>query len=87
MWSRNEPVTLFGAALSGSGWAQIEPTFRALQSRFSNYTSWEFKLLAAGASVDLAYLVGIEHTTASVAGAPPVPLLAARHDGLPTGER
>lgn len=73
MWSRNDPVSLFGAALSGSGWAQIEPTFRALESRFSNCTSWEFELLAADASSDLAYLVGIEHTTASVAGAPPAP--------------
>lgn len=73
MWSRDDPVTLFGAALSGSGWAQIEPTFRALESRFSNCTSWEFELVAAGASADLAYLGGIEHTTASVAGAPPAP--------------
>jgi ketosteroid isomerase-like protein len=73
MWSRNDPVTLFGAALSGSGWAEIGPTFGALESRFSNCTSWEFELLAAGTSADLAYLVGIEHATASVAGAPPTP--------------
>jgi ketosteroid isomerase-like protein len=71
MWSRNDPVTLFGAALSGSGWAQVGPTFSTLESRFSNCTSWEFDLLAAGVSNDLAYLVGIEHTTASVGGAPP----------------
>jgi ketosteroid isomerase-like protein len=70
MWSQTEPVTLFGAALSATGWAEIRPTFDALGSRFSDCASFEFELLAAGVSGDLAYLVGIEHTTASVAGAP-----------------
>ena len=73
MWSRNDPVTLFGAAFSGSGWAGVGPTFDFLASRFSNCTSSEFELMAAGVSGDLAYIVGIEHTTASVAGAPPTP--------------
>ena len=71
MWSRNDPVTLFGAALAASGWAEVGPTFEFLASRFSNCTSWEYEVVGAGASGDLAYIVGIEHTTASVAGAPP----------------
>jgi ketosteroid isomerase-like protein len=33
--------------------------------------SWEYEVIAAGASGDLAYIVGIEHTTASVGGAAP----------------
>lgn len=73
MWSHTEPVTLFGAALSATGWAEIRSVFDALGSRFSDCTSFEFEMLAAGASGDLAYLVGIEHTTASVAGAPAAP--------------
>jgi ketosteroid isomerase-like protein len=73
MWSQTEPVTLFGAALSANGWAEICPIFDALGSQFSDCASFEFELLAAGVSGDLAYLVGIERTTASVAGAPAAP--------------
>ncbi len=73
MWSRNDPVTLFGAAFAGCGWAEVGPTFDFLASRFSNCTSWEFELAGAGVSGDLAYIVGIERTTASVAGAPATP--------------
>ncbi len=73
MWSRKDPLTLFGAALSASGWAEVGPTFDFLASRFSNCTSWEYEVVGAGVSGDLAYIVGTEHTTASVAGAPPAP--------------
>ncbi len=73
IWSHNDPVTLFGAAFQGSGWAKLSATFELLASRFSNCTSWEYEVSAAGASGDLAYIVGIEHTTASVGGAAPEP--------------
>ena len=73
IWSRTPPVTLLGAALSASGWNEIEPVFDRLQSRFSNATSCEHEVIAAGASGDLAYLVAFEHTTASVNGSPPLP--------------
>ena len=73
MWSRNDPLTLFGAAFNGSGWAELGPTFDFLASRFSDCTSWQFNVVGAGVSGDLAYIVGVEHTTASVAGAPPTP--------------
>ena len=71
MWSRNDPVTLFGAAFTASGWSEIGPTFEVLASRFSDCSSWRFELVSAGVSDTLAYTVGIERTTASVAGAPP----------------
>jgi len=71
MWSHDDPVTLFGAAFTASGWSAVGSTFDLLASRFSNCASWDFELLAAGASGDLAYTAGIERTTASVAGAPP----------------
>jgi ketosteroid isomerase-like protein len=71
IWSHNDPVTVFGAVRSVSGWAQISPAFDWLASRFSNCKSWEYEVVAAGTSGDLAYIVGIEHTTASVGGAAP----------------
>ena len=73
LWSHHDPVTLFGAAFQGSGWAKLSATFNLLASRFSKCTSWEYEVIAAGASGDLAYIVGIEHTTASVGGAAPEP--------------
>jgi ketosteroid isomerase-like protein len=73
MWSRNDPVTLFGAALSGGGWAEIGPVFERLGTSFSNCSSYRNEVVAAGASGDLAYIVAIEHTTASINGAPPQP--------------
>lgn len=71
IWSQNDPVTLFGAVLTKSGWAEIEPAFGWLASRFSNCDSFDYQVIAADASGDLGYIVGIEHTTASVAGAEP----------------
>jgi len=71
MWSRHAPVTLFGAGMSGTGWTEVEPIFDRLQSAFSDCTSYENEVVAAGASGDLAYIVAFEHTTASVDGAPP----------------
>ncbi len=73
MWSRNDPLTLFGAAWSGGGWAEIGPVFERLGSSFSNCTSYQIEVVAAGASGDLAYIVALEHTTASITGAPPQP--------------
>src|SRR5690242_9640507 len=71
MWSPNEPVTLFGAAVTRSGWADVRATFEWLGSSFSDCTSYRIEVIAAGASGDLAYIVAFEHTTASVNGAPP----------------
>lgn len=71
VWSHNDPVTLFGAVLTKSGWTEIAPAFEWLASRFSNCESFDYEVIAADASGDLGYIVGIEHTTASVAGAIP----------------
>jgi ketosteroid isomerase-like protein len=70
MWSRNEPVTLFGAWLSDTGWDDVSRTFQVLASRFSDCTAYDVDLIAAGASGDLAYTVAYEHTSASVEGVP-----------------
>lgn len=71
LWSQKDPVTLFGAVLTKSSWAEIEPAFEWLASRFSNCASFDYEVIAADASGDLGYIVGIEHTTCSVAGAAP----------------
>ena len=69
MWSHRDPVTLFGAAVpSRRGWAEVSSTFRWLAGRFSDLREYEFELVAAGASTDLAYTVGFEHKTAVVDG-------------------
>lgn len=72
MWSDRDPVTLFGAWVSKSGWDEVSGTFRWLAERFANCSAYEVELVAAGASGDLAYTVAYEHTTASVEGRPPV---------------
>ena len=70
LWSREDPVTLFGALQIKTGWREIAPTFEWVASRFSDCESFEYEVLAAGVSGDLAYIAGIEHTTAAVADAP-----------------
>ncbi len=71
MWSHDHPVTLFGGAMGGAGWEEIEPIFRRLGASFSDCRSFDYEVIAARASDDLAYTVGFEHTTASVNGGPP----------------
>ena len=73
MWSRAEPLTLFGAAMSGRGWGEIGPIFNALGKQFSNCLSYQNEIIAAEARGDLAYTVALEHTTASIGGAEPQP--------------
>ncbi len=68
-WSHNDPVTLFGALLTKSGWSEVGPAFEFLASRLSNGTAYEYNVIGAGVSGDLAYIVGYEHTMASVGGA------------------
>jgi ketosteroid isomerase-like protein len=70
MWSRAEPLTLFGAAVSAQGWTDIAATFEWLGRSMSACTSYENEVIAAGASGELAYTVAIEHTSASINGEP-----------------
>jgi ketosteroid isomerase-like protein len=72
-WSRTDPLTLFGAAISGVGWGEIGPIFDALGRQFSNCTSFRNEVVGAEARGDLAYTVALEHTTGSINGAEPKP--------------
>ncbi|MDT4921432.1 MAG: hypothetical protein QOI15_2334 [Pseudonocardiales bacterium] len=68
LWSRTEPLTLFGAARTGRGWDELHRTFQWLKTTFSDCVSYEHEVVAAEASGDLAYLVALEHNTTSVDG-------------------
>lgn len=73
MWSSQDPVTLFGAARTKSGWSELEPFFRQIAAHFTNCTSYRFEVIAAGVSGDLAYTVGYEDTAVSWDGVPGEP--------------
>lgn len=73
MWSGNDPQMLFGAVMTRIGRDHVAPAFDLLASRFSDCTSFRYEVIASGARGDLAYIAGIEHTTASIGGAEPLP--------------
>jgi len=73
MWSTQDPVTVFGALKSVSGWDEVSQGFRWIASRFSDCTAFRFELVAAGVSGDLAYTVGYEHISVSMDGVPVEP--------------
>jgi ketosteroid isomerase-like protein len=74
MWSTNDPVTLFGAyGMAKSGWEEVSEGFRRLAARFSKLADYDYELVAAGASGDLAYTVGFERHSVSIEGGPVKP--------------
>ena len=79
LWSRADPVTVFGAKLSSSGWPDVEQMFRKVASWFSDSEAYEFEVIAAGASGDLAYTIGYEHNQVKVDGRPRTYTLRVTH--------
>ena len=79
MWSARDPVTLFGAATSVRGAEATRAFFPVLAAQFSDCTSYRLELVAAGASGDLAYTVGYEHTSVSIDGVPVQYVLRVTH--------
>ncbi|HUR50702.1 MAG TPA: nuclear transport factor 2 family protein [Mycobacteriales bacterium] len=71
LWSRQEPITLFGAGQTERGWYRVQAAFEGVAARFTDCSSCEIEVVAAGVSGDLAYTVAFEHVTASRRGAPP----------------
>jgi len=65
LWSHAEPVTLFGAILTQTGWDRIEPAFTWLATTFHGSQSYDYEVLAAGVSGDMGYIAGIEHSVAA----------------------
>ena len=68
LWSRRDPVTLFGAILTASGWREVGPAFQWLASTFTGGSSIEYEVVAADVHGDLGYVVGIEHSVAARGG-------------------
>ena len=72
LWSRSDPVTLFGAVMTRSGWDDLELAFVRLAASFSGSESFRFEVMAAGVCGDLGYVAGIERSRASRTGGPVV---------------
>jgi ketosteroid isomerase-like protein len=70
IWSRQEPVTVFGAWKGAVGLMEVERLFTHLEQTFSEATSWTLEIVAADVVGDMAYTVGYEHTRATVNGEP-----------------
>jgi ketosteroid isomerase-like protein len=68
LWSHRDPLTLFGAMITASGWQQLRKEFDTVASWFSDSEKYDVEIVAAGASNDLAYTVGYEHNTVKVNG-------------------
>jgi ketosteroid isomerase-like protein len=68
LWSHRDPVTLFGAVLTSSGWDQLSADFATVASWFSDSQKYDVEIVAAGASGDLAYTVGYEHNVVTSRG-------------------
>lgn len=71
MWSRTDPLTLLGAAVSAQTWAEIGPVFEWLGQSLTHCVSYENEIIAAEARGDLAYTMALERITAAGAGGTP----------------
>jgi ketosteroid isomerase-like protein len=70
LWSRREPVSVFGAWRNALGQAAIDALFAHLGSCMSNCTSYAYEVQAYDVVGDMAYTVGLERTAVSVDGEP-----------------
>ncbi|MFF9132802.1 nuclear transport factor 2 family protein [Streptomyces sp. NPDC014806] len=70
LWSRGEPVSVLGAWHDAHGQDELDRLFAALSRTFSDCTSYAFELRAYDVVGDMAYTVGLEHTSARVDGRP-----------------
>ena len=86
IWSRNEPVTILGALRNAYGRQEVDEAFTVLETSFSDCTSYEFELQAYDVVGDMAYTMGLEHTSASN-GRYAAQLHLAGHAGVSPGGR
>ncbi|MFF1544812.1 DUF4440 domain-containing protein [Streptomyces sp. NPDC058291] len=70
LWSRKEPVSVLGAWRNAGGQQELDKLFTTLGKSFSECTSYVFDLQTYDVSGDMAYTVGLEHTSVSVDGEP-----------------
>jgi ketosteroid isomerase-like protein len=75
LWSRRDPVTLFGAAgMSQSGWEELSKTFRWVAASFSDVSDFRYDIEVAHVSGDMAYTIGFERFNGSISGRPVEPV-------------
>jgi ketosteroid isomerase-like protein len=75
LWSRRDPVTLFGAiGMSESGCDQLSQTFAWVASRFSEVSNYRFDVELVEVRGDMAYTLGFERFEGSIAGRPVEPV-------------
>ncbi|MFC8919497.1 YybH family protein [Streptomyces sp. NPDC057116] len=70
LWSHTEPVSVLGAWRNAVGRDELDALFASLANSFSDCTSHVYELQAYDVRGDMAYTVGLEHTSASVDGEP-----------------
>ncbi|MBO1267917.1 nuclear transport factor 2 family protein [Arthrobacter cavernae] len=70
LWSRNEPVSVLGAWRNALGQHALNDLFTDLAKIFSDCTSYEFEVQSYDVVGDMAYTMGLEHTSVSVNGEP-----------------
>jgi ketosteroid isomerase-like protein len=76
MWSHHDPVTLFAAVgPTKAGWADLEPTFRAVAARLSGGRDVRYDLLAFDVEGDVAWTAGVARFVVSMDGGRPAPLV------------
>ena len=88
LWSRRDPVTLFGAiGMSECGAEQLGRTFAWVASRFSDVRDFRIEVELVEVVGDLAYVLWFERFSGSIAGRPIEPVtvrvthLYRREDG------
>ncbi|MGQ0576153.1 MAG: nuclear transport factor 2 family protein [Pseudonocardia sp.] len=79
MWSTADPLSTFGAVRTATGRDAVARLAGAVAARYSGVTDVDFELVAAGASGELAYTVGLETKTAVFDGAPATGTLRVTH--------
>jgi ketosteroid isomerase-like protein len=70
IWSRHDPVSVFGAWRDAFGQDEVDELFAHLAKSFSDCTAYDLEVVEAEALGDTAYTVCLEHTSASVDGEP-----------------
>lgn len=74
LYSHREPVTIFGARETVTGWEAVSELFVRLARLFrGGYETWDFELVHAAVGGDVAYTVGYERSVVSIDGGPMQP--------------
>jgi ketosteroid isomerase-like protein len=75
LWSRRDPVTLFGArGMSEAGWDKVSEIFSWAAARFSNVSDFRFEFEVVEVVGDMAYTLGFERFNGSIEGRPVEPV-------------